>query len=112
LKLNHKFEIEVLCKNLNLNINDIAVKGVLRNFEVVEEQLTKYKDTPPSVKLTITAILTITTPPPVVTANKDSDNNKNNQSDNNSNNNQIQNNNSSSNTHSSSTFIAQPVAVP
>jgi hypothetical protein len=80
LKFNHKFEIEVLCKNLNLNINDIAVKVVLRNFEVVEEQLTKY-------------------------------NNKN-QSDNNSNNNQIQNNNSSSNTHSSSTFIAQPVAVP
>jgi hypothetical protein len=79
LKLNHKFEFEV-CKNLNLNINDIAVKGVLRNFEVVEEQLTKY--------------------------------NNNNQSDNNSNNNQIQNNNSSSNTHSSSTFIAQPVAVP
>jgi CCR4-NOT transcription complex subunit 1 len=48
LKLNHIFEFEV-CKNLNLNINDIAVKGVLRNFEVVEEQLTKYKDTPPSV---------------------------------------------------------------
>jgi CCR4-NOT transcription complex subunit 1 len=27
LKLNHKFEIEVLCKNLSLNINDIPVKG-------------------------------------------------------------------------------------
>ncbi len=45
LKLNHKFEIEVLCKNLNLNINDIAVKGVLRNYEIVEEQLTKHKET-------------------------------------------------------------------
>ena len=56
LKLNHKFEIEVLCKNLNLNINDIAVKGVLRNFEVVEEQLTKHKDTPPSVTTPTTAI--------------------------------------------------------
>ncbi|CAF0914580.1 unnamed protein product [Brachionus calyciflorus] len=43
LKLNHKFEIEVLCKNLSLNINDIPVKGILRNFEVTEEQLTKVK---------------------------------------------------------------------
>ncbi len=44
LKLNHKFEIEVLCKNLNLNINDISVKGCLRNYEIIEEQLTKIKD--------------------------------------------------------------------
>ena len=44
LKLNHKFEIEVLCKNLSLNINDIPVKNTLRNFEVCEEQLTKQKD--------------------------------------------------------------------
>jgi len=44
LKLNHKFEIEVLCKNLNLNINDISVKGCLRNYEIAEEQLTKLKD--------------------------------------------------------------------
>ena len=44
LKLNHKFEIEVLCKNLSLNINDIGVKGCLRNYVVVEEQLTKLKD--------------------------------------------------------------------
>jgi CCR4-NOT transcription complex subunit 1 len=41
LKLNHKFEIEVLCKNLSLNINDIPVKCILRNYEIVEEQLTK-----------------------------------------------------------------------
>lgn len=57
LKLNHKFEIEVLCKNLNLNINDISVKGCLRNYEIVEEQLTKLKDrsTTPAVKVETTA---------------------------------------------------------
>ena len=44
LKLNHKFEIEVLCKNLSLNINEISIKSTLRNFEVCEEQLTKRKD--------------------------------------------------------------------
>ena len=32
---------QVLCKNLNLNINDISVKGVLRNYEILDEQLTK-----------------------------------------------------------------------
>lgn len=41
LKLNHKFEIEVLCKNLSLNINEIQVKGTLRSWSVTEEQLTK-----------------------------------------------------------------------
>ncbi len=44
LKLNHKFEIEVLCKNLSVNINDIPVKNILRNFEISEEQLNKPKD--------------------------------------------------------------------
>ena len=43
LKLNHKFEIEVLCKNLNLNIAEIMVRGALRSCEVIEEQLTKVK---------------------------------------------------------------------
>jgi CCR4-NOT transcription complex subunit 1 len=43
LKLNHKFEIEVLCKNLNLNINDIPIRGALRNYDIGEEQLTKVK---------------------------------------------------------------------
>lgn len=43
LKLNHKFEIEVLCKNLNLNINDIPIRGVLRTHIITEEQLTKIK---------------------------------------------------------------------
>jgi CCR4-NOT transcription complex subunit 1 len=41
LKLNHKFEIEVLCKNLNINIQEVTMKNVLRNFEITEEQLTK-----------------------------------------------------------------------
>lgn len=41
LKLNHKFEIEVLCKNLSLNIHEIAVKNILRTFAVTDEQLTK-----------------------------------------------------------------------
>lgn len=44
LKLNHKFEIEVLCKNLNINITSIPIKNVLRTFEVVEEQLNKRND--------------------------------------------------------------------
>lgn len=48
LKLNHKFEIEVLCKNLNLSINDIPVKLCLRSYEIYEEQLTKLKETPSS----------------------------------------------------------------
>lgn len=52
LKLNHKFEIEVLCKNLNLNINDISVKGCLRNYEIIEEQLTKLKDTTSTAQTT------------------------------------------------------------
>ena len=41
LKLNHKFEIEVLCKNLDIKIDQMHVKGVLRSFKVVDEQLTK-----------------------------------------------------------------------
>ena len=44
LRLNHKFEIEVLCKNLLINITDISVKNILRNFEIIEEQLTKRKE--------------------------------------------------------------------
>jgi hypothetical protein len=44
LKLNHKFEIEVLCKNLTIQITDIGVKNILRNHEISEEQLTKRKE--------------------------------------------------------------------
>jgi hypothetical protein len=44
LKLNHKFEIEVLCKNLSIQITDIGVKNILRNHEISEEQLTKRKE--------------------------------------------------------------------
>jgi CCR4-NOT transcription complex subunit 1 len=66
LKLNHKFEIEVLCKNLSLNINDIGVKGCLRNYEILEEQLTKLKDSN-SGNTTVTAPLSevpkVITPP-------------------------------------------------
>jgi CCR4-NOT transcription complex subunit 1 len=52
LKLNHKFEIEVLCKNLSLNINEIQVKGTLRSWVVQEEQLTKLvKDGSGAVKV-------------------------------------------------------------
>jgi hypothetical protein len=50
LKLNHKFEIEVLCKNLNLNINDIPIRGALRNYDIGEEQLTKIKSESSSAK--------------------------------------------------------------
>jgi len=59
LKLNHKFEIEVLCKNLNLNINDIAVKGILRNYEIVDEQLTKHKESQTTVVTTTNKIETL-----------------------------------------------------
>ncbi|RNA24401.1 CCR4-NOT transcription complex subunit 1 isoform X6, partial [Brachionus plicatilis] len=43
LKLNHKFEIEVLCKNLDIKIEQMQVKGLLRSFKIVDEQLTKAK---------------------------------------------------------------------
>ena len=55
LKLNHKFEIEVLCKNLSINIRDIGVKSILRNYESVEEQLTKRKE-PGSASSQITVL--------------------------------------------------------
>ena len=44
LKLNHKFEIEVLCKNLSIQMLDIGCKNILRNHEISEEQLTKRKE--------------------------------------------------------------------
>ena len=53
LKLNHKFEIEVLCKNLSLTINEISIKGSLRNYEICDEQLTKRKD--PSSNVAVAA---------------------------------------------------------
>ena len=67
LKLNHKFEIEVLCKNLSLNINDISVKGCLRNYEIVEEQLTKLKDNNQPKETTPVPMMLQTSMPPVMT---------------------------------------------
>ncbi|XP_041746496.1 CCR4-NOT transcription complex subunit 1 isoform X18 [Coregonus clupeaformis] len=72
LKLNLKFEIEVLCKNLSLDINDLKPGTLLKDkdkLKTLEEQLSapKKEAKPPEEMLPIVSAAAPTTPAPTTT---------------------------------------------